>query len=75
MNTFSLTPDILTPCYDENGENPGTAIPGKHAAYEILDPTNEDTFEVMREFFTEIRNVTRDEYVHLGMDEVRTSGL
>ncbi|OXA43918.1 beta-hexosaminidase subunit alpha [Folsomia candida] len=63
-------PNILTPCYDENGENPGTAIPGKHAAYEILDPTNEDTFEVMREFFTEIRNVTRDEYVHLGMDEV-----
>ena len=63
----------MTPCYGEGPEGPpGTPNFTDHAAYEILDPTRNVTYEIMREFFTEIKNVTRDEYVHLGMDEVKT---
>lgn len=63
--------ELLTPCYGD-GVNPGTPNFPNHAAYEILDPTKEFTYTFMRDFFEEIvANVTMDEYVHLGMDEVR----
>ncbi|CAL8114046.1 unnamed protein product [Orchesella dallaii] len=62
-------PQLLTPCYGD-GVNPGTPSPDKHAAYEILDPTKEFTYSFMKQLFTEIKNVTKDEFIHLGMDEV-----
>jgi hexosaminidase len=60
----------LTPCYGEGPDSPGTANYTFHAAYEILDPTKNFTYDFMREFFTEIKRISKDEYVHLGMDEV-----
>lgn len=69
VNNFPAILELLTPCYGD-GLNPGTPNYPYHAPYEILDPTKEFTYEFMRRFFSEIRNVTKDEYVHLGMDEV-----
>lgn len=62
--------ELLTPCYGVPGQ-PGTALPGVHADRENLDPTKEFTYTFMRQLFTEIvRNVSKDSFVHLGMDEV-----
>ncbi|XP_037046108.1 beta-hexosaminidase subunit alpha-like isoform X1 [Bradysia coprophila] len=72
-HTFAMGksyPELLTPCYGVPGE-PGTALPGVHADRENLDPTKEFTYTFMRGLFTEIvQNVSKDSFVHLGMDEV-----
>lgn len=63
-------PELLTPCYGD-GVTPGTPNYPNHAPYENFDPTKETTYTFMREFFKEVYdNVTKDKYVHLGMDEV-----
>ncbi len=69
VNNFHGILELLTPCYGD-GINPGTPNYPCHAPYEILDPTKEFTYEFMQRLFSEIRNVTKDEYIHLGMDEV-----
>lgn len=62
--------ELLTPCYGD-GVNPGTPNYPKHAAAEILDPTKENTYTFMRELFSDlVRNISKDQFVHLGMDEV-----
>lgn len=62
--------DLITPCYGD-GVNPGTANYTSHAAYEILNPIDEDTYSFMTDFLKEIIDtVSKDKYVHLGMDEV-----
>ncbi|ODM95742.1 Beta-hexosaminidase subunit beta, partial [Orchesella cincta] len=61
-------PELLTPCYGD-GVNPGTPNFTTHAAYEILDPTKEFTYSFMEQLFAEIKNVSKDEFIHLGMDE------
>ncbi|CAN7984263.1 unnamed protein product, partial [Ixodes pacificus] len=61
-------PDILSHCY-KNGKRDTPDYP-EHAARENLDPTNPQTYQVMTNIFREIRNVFKDEYIHLGMDEV-----
>ncbi|CAN8018678.1 unnamed protein product [Ixodes persulcatus] len=61
-------PNILTHCY-KNGKRDTPDYP-EHAARENLDPTNPQTYRVMTNIFREIRNVFKDEYIHLGMDEV-----
>ncbi|CAN7989398.1 unnamed protein product, partial [Ixodes hexagonus] len=61
-------PDILTHCY-KNGKRDTPDYP-EHAARENLDPTNPQTYRVMTNIFREIKHVFKDEYVHLGMDEV-----
>lgn len=62
--------DLITPCFGD-GVNPGTANYTSHAAYEILNPMDEDTYTFMTEFLKEIvGSVSKDKYVHLGMDEV-----
>lgn len=53
--------------------NPGTANYPIHAAYEILNPMDENTYTFMTDFLKEIvESVSKDNYVHLGMDEVIT---
>lgn len=60
-------PDILTPCYGRQGR--GTAKNPLHAAFENLDPTNDNAYHVMTNIFREVVATFRDEYIHLGMDE------
>lgn len=55
-------PNLLSPCFDENGNADGTFGP--------IDPTNEDNFVFIEQFFREVANVFPDKYVHLGGDEV-----
>ena len=39
-------------------------------AYEILDPRLDETYEYMLELFQEFKAIFKDNYLHLGMDEV-----
>ncbi|XP_054157561.1 beta-hexosaminidase subunit alpha-like [Oppia nitens] len=63
-------PHLLTPCYGDSDDRPFTAKYMKHATSEILNPMLNYTYDFMRVFFDEVKRVFRDEYVHLGMDEV-----
>ncbi|XP_028968300.1 beta-hexosaminidase subunit beta [Galendromus occidentalis] len=61
-------PNILTPCYGTGGR--GSADYPRFAAYEMLNPMNDYTYDVMREIIREVNRVFPDDYIHLGMDEV-----
>ncbi|XP_064478689.1 beta-hexosaminidase subunit beta-like isoform X3 [Ornithodoros turicata] len=63
-----IFPDLLTPCYG-NGTR-GTPNYPKHAAFEMLDPTKNITYDVVNEILKEVADTFKDEYLHLGMDEV-----
>ncbi|XP_022693949.1 beta-hexosaminidase subunit beta-like [Varroa jacobsoni] len=63
-----IFPALLTPCYGNGGR--GTPRYPDFAAYEMLNPTQEYTYNVLREIFNETFNTFPDEYLHLGMDEV-----
>lgn len=61
---------MLTPCYGD-GVTPDTPNYPQHAARENLNPMEEFTYSFMRDFFEEIvQDVSKDIFVHLGMDEV-----
>ncbi len=69
---FARNVELLTPCYG-NGPSGDPEAPNypEHAGRENLDPTNNFTFTFMKEFFSELAaNVTKDSFVHVGMDEV-----
>lgn len=55
-------PELLTACYGPSGKANGKLGP--------MDPTNPAVYDFMRNLFTEIVQVFRDEYLHLGGDEV-----
>ncbi|XP_077539269.1 beta-hexosaminidase subunit beta-like isoform X2 [Haemaphysalis longicornis] len=61
-------PDVLTPCYGYGVR--GRARANAHAAFEILDPTQKVTYNVVQGLVSEFVHVFKDPYVHLGMDEV-----
>ncbi|XP_075551132.1 beta-hexosaminidase subunit beta-like isoform X2 [Dermacentor variabilis] len=61
-------PDALTPCYG-NGSR-GTENPGTHAAFEMLDPTRNVSYNLVQQLISQVARVFKDPYVHLGMDEV-----
>uniref|UniRef100_A0A6M2CTI3 Beta-hexosaminidase n=1 Tax=Rhipicephalus microplus TaxID=6941 RepID=A0A6M2CTI3_RHIMP len=63
-----IFPDILTACYFNRIR--GKPHYTKHAAFEMLDPTRNYTYDVMRNIFREVIEVFKDRYIHLGMDEV-----
>ncbi|KAL1440446.1 hypothetical protein MTO96_009483 [Rhipicephalus appendiculatus] len=66
-------PDILTACYFNRTR--GKPNYTRHAAFEMLDPTQNYTYDVMRNIFREVIEVFKDRYIHLGMDEVYYSLL
>lgn len=63
-----IFPDILTACY-ANGSRGKPDYP-HHAAFEMLNPMQDYTYDVMRNIFQEIIETFKDDYIHLGMDEV-----
>ncbi|KAH9503394.1 hypothetical protein Btru_072905 [Bulinus truncatus] len=60
--------DLLTTCYDN--DEPSKAVYGNHSEKEIMDPTKNSTFEFLERFFREIKDIFKDDFLHLGMDEV-----
>lgn len=53
--------DILTPCYENNAPT---------GMYGPLDPSADNVYTFIKEFFEEIISVFPENYVHLGGDEV-----
>ncbi|XP_064461099.1 beta-hexosaminidase subunit beta-like [Ornithodoros turicata] len=64
----SVLPSILTACYGKGVR--GTALYGEYSAHDILDPMNNSTYDVMATIYAEVQRIFKDEYIHLGMDEV-----
>lgn len=62
-------PGILTTCYGEGPDKPGTANYPKHAENEILNPINDYTYQVVSNIIQEVKQLFPDPYIHLGMDE------
>ncbi|UXI18698.1 calreticulin [Sarcoptes scabiei] len=62
-------PNLLTPCYGD-GMNPYTPNYPFFSKSEILNPMLNQSFDFMRELYKEFRENFKDDYIHLGMDEV-----
>ncbi|XP_046371399.1 beta-hexosaminidase subunit beta-like [Haliotis rufescens] len=58
---------LLTTCWAD-GE-PARANYSDHAQYENLDPTQNATYDFLSEFFSEVKDVFKDEFLHMGLDE------
>lgn len=65
---FSI--ELLTTCYGPDGITPNVAVFAKHAQKEILDPSNDKVYTFFKSFFQEIKSLFKDDFIHLGMDEV-----
>lgn len=55
-------PDLLTQCYQ--GDRPVDGYLGP------MDPTKNETFRFLKNFFKDVLHVFKDQYIHLGGDEV-----
>ena len=55
-------PELLTQCYDSQGPIPGHFGP--------MNPARNYTYRFLSMFFKEILGVFKDQFVHLGNDEV-----
>jgi len=63
-----IFPNILTACYGKGGR--GTPNYPHFAAFEMLNPMQNYTYDVMKTIYQEVKNTFPDKYLHLGMDEV-----
>jgi len=63
-------PNILTPCYGDGPDEPYTPDYPEHAAAEFLNPMINETYDIFKTLVEEVKTVFKDEYIHLGMDEV-----
>lgn len=61
-------PEFITVCWKDG--KPYQPIFGVQGAAEIINPTNEYVYPVLRDILTEFRDLFPDEYIHLGNDEV-----
>ncbi|GMR32478.1 hypothetical protein PMAYCL1PPCAC_02673, partial [Pristionchus mayeri] len=61
-SSWNSQPGLLTECFDSNGEN--TNLPN------LIDPTNEDNFKFLGEFFEEVVSTFPEKFLHLGGDEI-----
>ncbi|KAK2170988.1 hypothetical protein NP493_1119g00004 [Ridgeia piscesae] len=63
-------PKLLTPCWGD-GMDGGPYVPNYplHGAAEVINPTEEYTYQVLETLYGEIVQDFPDEYVHLGLDE------
>jgi len=61
--------NLLTPCYGD-GVNPYTPNFTAYSEMEVFNPINEDVYTFMKDLISEVKTVFKDEYVHLGLDEV-----
>ncbi|RNA39192.1 beta-hexosaminidase subunit beta [Brachionus plicatilis] len=69
VESFGRTfPQFITVCWV--GGKPYQAIYSVHGKAEILNPTLEGIYPVLKEVLSEYKEVFQDEYIHLGMDEV-----
>lgn len=55
-------PELLTPCYDNSGKATGQLGP--------MDPSKTSTYDFLRELFREVQQIFKDEFIHIGGDEV-----
>lgn len=63
-------PELLTPCYGEGPDKPYTAKYPEFSEAETLHPLQNRTYQFMIELYQELKEVFKDEFIHLGMDEV-----
>lgn len=61
LRGFEAIPNLLTPCYNSSGPD-GTTGP--------MNPTLNSTYDFLRKFYAEIKEVFPDKFVHVGGDEV-----
>ncbi|XP_054164507.1 beta-hexosaminidase subunit beta-like [Oppia nitens] len=62
-------PELLTPCYGQKGK-PYTPDYPHFSSMELINPLKNQSFSFIKELFQEFRNLFKDDFVHLGMDEV-----
>lgn len=63
-------PNLLTPCYGEGPDKPYTPKYPEHSEAETLHPLENRTYQFMLELYKELKQVFKDQFIHLGMDEV-----
>lgn len=61
-------PDLITICWKDG--KPFQDIYNVQGKREILNPIQNMTYEFMRNLISELKNVFKDPFIHLGMDEV-----
>lgn len=60
-------PGFVTPCYSYINETDTWEPNGKFGP---VDPSNEENYEFLRSFFTEVTQTFPENFIHLGGDEV-----
>ena len=60
---------MLVSCFQNDGK-PYQPIYSIQAAAEILNPTEEAVYPILQDILSELKDVFKDDYIHLGNDEV-----
>lgn len=69
VDSFGRTfPEFITTCWNDG--KPFQGIYSKQATAEIFNPTVEELYPVLENFINELKSVFKDDYIHLGNDEV-----